>query len=69
MLLVMSNWCIKLQGGERSGLAPMLAQYNSFEDWPRPLVYRDLPALPSKALMLTRRASPEIWLESLRKHR
>ena len=34
----------------------MLAQYNSFEDWPRPLVYRDLPALPDDFVAALREA-------------
>lgn len=44
-------------------------QFDSFEDWPWPLMYRELDArFPRSKFILTLRASPEIWLESLKQH-
>jgi hypothetical protein len=45
-------------------------QYDSFEDWPYPLMYRELlQRYGSKAaFILTTRDTPEIWLESLKTH-
>lgn len=44
--------------------------FESFEDWPWPLMYRELFARygDSARFVLTTRKSPEIWVESLKKH-
>lgn len=45
------------------------ADYDSFEDWPWPLVYKELDAHYDDAkFILTIRKSPEVWFESLCKH-
>ena len=45
-------------------------KYSSFQDWPYPLMYRELnERYGSRSLfILTKRASPEIWLDSLKSH-
>ncbi len=53
--------------------APIFAEadkHDSFEDWPWPLMYRELWQHygPSARYILTRRQSPEVWVESLKKH-
>ena len=42
---------------------------DSFEDWPWPLLYQELDSkYPDAKFILTYRATPEIWYESLCKH-
>jgi hypothetical protein len=44
-------------------------QYESFEDWPWPLVYKELDHRYDDAkFILTRRSSPEVWFDSLKRH-
>jgi hypothetical protein len=44
-------------------------QYDSFEDWPWPLIYRQLDfRYPDAKFILTIRISPEKWFESLCRH-
>ncbi|KSV95367.1 sulfotransferase family protein [Sinorhizobium sp. GL28] len=45
-------------------------QYQSFEDWPYPLMYRNLEERygPEAKFILTIRKTPEIWLRSLEQH-
>lgn len=43
--------------------------YDSFEDWPWPLIYRELDVrFPGSRFVLTTRSSPDVWLHSLKKH-
>ena len=43
--------------------------FESFEDWPYPLLYREFyHRYPGAKFILTRRKSPEIWLSSLMRH-
>jgi hypothetical protein len=43
--------------------------FDSFEDWPWPLVYREFDArFPDARFVLTVRRNPGVWFESLRKH-
>jgi hypothetical protein len=52
-----------------AGLLDILDRYDSFEDWPWPLVYRDIDsALPGCKYILTLRNSAETWYRSLCKH-
>lgn len=42
---------------------------DSFEDWPWPLLYREIDAaFPGTKFILTRRKDPAIWFKSLCKH-
>lgn len=44
-------------------------EYDSFEDWPWPLIFRELDArFPGSKFILTVRRSPDAWLRSLQKH-
>ena len=56
----------------RGDLAPILdtaRAYDSFEDWPWPLVYPTLARrFPDARFVLTLRASPETWYASLCRH-
>jgi len=43
--------------------------YDLFEDWPWPLIYKQLDEMcPGSKFILTIRSSEEKWLESLKKH-
>ncbi|MBI1373228.1 MAG: hypothetical protein GC159_10895 [Phycisphaera sp.] len=43
--------------------------YDSFEDWPWPLLYRQLDtAYPGSRFILTTRISSEVWFDSLCRH-
>ena len=51
------------------GLEEIIDCYTSFEDWPWPLMYRELDKkYPGSKFILTTRESPEIWYRSLCKH-
>lgn len=56
----------------RGHLAPVYDradQYESFEDWPWPLVYEEMDRRYEEAkFILTRRSSPEDWFSSLKRH-
>lgn len=58
-----------IANGDLSGLGAAAAAHQSFEDWPWPMVYREVFELvPGAGFILTRRRTPEIWLDSLRRH-
>ena len=43
--------------------------FNNFEDWPWPLVYKELyQQFPNAKFILTIRSSPDVWFRSLCKH-
>jgi hypothetical protein len=56
----------------RGDIEPVLRyaeDFDSFEDWPWPLVYRELDArFPGSKFILTVRRSSDAWLQSLKKH-
>lgn len=56
----------------RGELEPVLAfadRYDSFEDWPWPLLYRELDQrYPGSKFILTTRRDAETWLRSLKNH-
>ena len=44
----------------------IMDQYDSFEDWPWPLMYKEIDRqYPEAKFILTTRASPELWYRSL----
>lgn len=50
-------------------LRQVAAGHDLFEDWPWPLVYREMDALfPGSRFILTVRRSAEAWLDSLLRH-
>lgn len=57
-------------GGETAELLRISESYESFTDWPWPLIVRDLlDHYGNRArFILTTRKSPEIWLRSLDRH-
>lgn len=59
-----------LYEGDMSLIYADADMYDSFEDWPWPLVYQEMFAKygDRARYILTRRKTPEIWLDSIRKH-
>ena len=52
-----------------SRIIQKVSQYDLFEDWPWPLIYKQLDEMfPGSKFILTVRSSEEKWLESLKKH-
>ena len=52
--------------GEIDALLDMMEDYDSFEDWPWPLMYREIDArFPDAKFVLTVRRSPDVWYRSL----
>lgn len=52
--------------GDVAGLLDTMAAYDSFEDWPWPLIYREIDArFPDARFVLTRRTNPDVWYRSL----
>jgi len=46
-----------------------VGMFDSFEDWPWPLIYPQIDqAFPGSKFILTRRADPQVWYASLCKH-
>jgi hypothetical protein len=53
-------------GGRIDELLDLLEDYDSCEDWPWPMVYRELDErFPEARFVLTVRSSPEVWYRSL----
>ena len=51
------------------GLLGQVSHFDSFEDWPWPLMYKEIDrAFPGSQFILTRRKDAHTWFESLRKH-
>lgn len=46
-----------------------VSEYDFFEDWPWPLIYKELDQMyPGSKFVLTVRKNEEVWLNSLKKH-
>ncbi len=55
--------------GRLGELLTYAGAYDSFEDWPWPLVYKDIDrAFPGTKFILTRRADAETWFTSVCQH-
>jgi hypothetical protein len=55
-----------LQKGDMVALMGLVAQFDSFDDWPWPLIYRQIDeAYPDSKFILTKRKSAEAWFESI----
>jgi Sulfotransferase domain/Sulfotransferase family len=53
----------------REALMHIVERHQSFDDWPWPLVYREIDRrFPGTKFVLTRRTTPEAWFSSLCKH-
>jgi len=52
--------------GDMDSLFNIIDQFDSFDDWPWPLIYKELDKhYPEARFVLTVRESPEIWYQSL----
>ena len=52
-----------------SGVYEAFSQYDMFDDWPWPLVYRQIDErYPGTKFVLTVRENEHVWFESLKKH-
>ena len=60
----------KFREGSLNEIFSVIDQNNTFEDWPWPLMYRELFFRygDSARYILTKRSSANVWLESLKKH-
>ena len=55
-----------LRSGRIDALLEMMNEYDSFEDWPWPLMFREIDArFPNARFVLTVRRTPEVWYRSL----
>jgi hypothetical protein len=55
--------------GDWPAVLRCMEAHDSFEDWPWPLLYREIDtAFPGSKFILTRRKDPRTWFESLCKH-
>lgn len=56
----------RFRRGEIAELLDEMDSHDSFEDWPWPLLYREIDArFPDARFVLTTRKSPEVWFRSL----
>jgi hypothetical protein len=54
---------------DMEGIFRVADQFDSFEDWPWPLLYRELDKkYPDAKFILTLRSTPEKWFDSLCRH-
>lgn len=57
------------KGSDFRGLLKIVKEYDSFEDWPWPLIFREIDReFPDSKFILTLRKDPETWFQSLCKH-
>lgn len=55
--------------GDTENLLQLIDAHDSFDDWPWPLVYKEIDArYPGTKFILTRRKDPQTWFDSLCKH-
>ena len=55
--------------GDLSGVKQTVSDFDLFEDWPWPLIYKELDRLfPHSKFILTVRKSEDAWFESLKNH-
>jgi hypothetical protein len=60
---------VAVREGRLEDVFAVVDAYDSFDDWPWPLIYRPLfERYRDSRFVLTVRASPERWLASLKKH-
>jgi hypothetical protein len=60
---------LELLAGNLEDVLTHMEAFDSFEDWPWPLLYREAFArFPEARFVLTRRCDAEIWFESLAAH-
>ena len=55
--------------GDMAAIDRVLDAYDSFDDWPWPMLYREIDQrYPGSKFILTLRDNPETWLRSLETH-
>jgi len=55
--------------GDMVSLLRIVCKFDCFEDWPWPLIYKEIDkAFPDSKYILTRRKDPKTWFTSLSKH-
>lgn len=60
---------IALRNGDFETIFNEIEKYDSFEDWPYPLMYREIfERYPTARFILTTRIDAATWLESLKAH-
>lgn len=64
--LLLEDVCLRK---DFSKLKEWVDQYDSFEDWPYPLIFKELDRMyPGSKFILTLRKTPDTWFDSLKKH-
>ncbi|MGK7909137.1 MAG: sulfotransferase family protein [Synechococcus sp.] len=59
----------QLQRGNLENVLRWVDRYESFEDWPYPLIYKEMDFhFPKSRFILTTRANAEVWLNSMIRH-
>lgn len=59
----------KLRHGEVDSIYAEIDKYQSFEDWPYPLMYKELAErYPDAKFVLTLRKDAEVWIKSFHRH-
>ncbi|WP_223428559.1 sulfotransferase family protein [Tateyamaria pelophila] len=59
----------KLRKGEVEAIYSEIDKYQSFEDWPYPLMYKELAErYPDAKFILTLRKDADVWLRSFHRH-
>ena len=55
--------------GDFERVKELVQKFDLFEDWPWPLIYKELDELfPGSKFIMTTRSNEEVWLRSLKKH-
>ena len=56
----------RFRAGDIESLLQTVAEYDSLEDWPWPLIFREIDErFPDCKFILTKRKNPEVWYRSL----
>lgn len=59
----------KVRDGKLKGVYRAIDAFESFDDWPYPLIYRELAGhYPDARFVLTLRTDADVWLGSLKRH-
>jgi hypothetical protein len=60
---------LQFRQGQLEDIFSEIDKYQSFEDWPYPLMYRELAEhYPDAKFVLTLRKNEDVWLESFNRH-
>lgn len=58
-----------IRGNDWARIKETVARYDLFEDWPWPLIYKEIDQMfPGSKFILTVRESEQAWIESLKTH-